>query len=91
MRREITPEQACFVEGRGTRDQIANIRNITEKAIEFNRPVYIDYSKAFDTVQHQKLWNTLVSMGFPKHVVELLRTLYDDQESTVRTTCGDST
>ena len=55
MRREIPPEQAGFVEGRGTRDQIANIRNITEKAIEFNRPVYmcfIDYSKAFDTVQH---------------------------------------
>ena len=94
MRREIPPEQAGFVEGRGTRDQIANIRNIMEKAIEFNRPVYmcfIDYSKAFDTVQHQKLWDTLVSMGFPRHVVELLRTLYDDQESAVRTTCGDST
>ena len=61
MHREIPPEQAGFVEGRGTRDQIANIRNITEKAIEFNLPVYmcfIDYSKAFDTVQHQKLWDT---------------------------------
>lgn len=69
MHREIPPEQAGFVEGRGTRDQIANIRNIIEKAIEFNIPVYmcfIDYSKAFDTVQHQKLWDTLVSMGFPK-------------------------
>ena len=61
--------------------------------MEFNFPVYmcfIDYSKAFDTVQHQKLWATLVSMGFPKHVIELLRTLYDHQESTVRTACGDT-
>ena len=65
MRREILLEQAGFVEGRGTRDQIANIRHITEKAIEFNHPVYmcfIDYSKAFDKVQHQKLWATMVSM-----------------------------
>lgn len=93
IHREIPPEQAGFVEGRGTRDQIANIRNIMEKAMEFNFPVYmcfIDYSKAFDTVQHQKLWMSLVSMGFPKHVVELLRTLYAHQESVVRTACGDS-
>ena len=93
LSREIPPEQAGFVEGRGTRDQIANIRIIMEKAMEFNFPVYmcfIDYSKAFDTVQHQKLWTTLVSMGFPKHVIELLRTLYDHQESTVRTACGDT-
>ena len=93
IRHEILPEQAGFVEGRGTRDQIANIRNIMEKAMEFNFPIYmcfIDYSKAFDTVQHQKLWTTLISMGFPKHVIELLRTLYDHQESTVRTACGDT-
>ncbi len=93
MHQEISPEQAGFVEGRGTRDQIANMRSIIEKAIEFNRPVYacfIDYTKAFDTVQHQKLWNTMVSMGFPKHVIELLRTLYSNQESAVRTACGDS-
>ena len=61
--------------------------------MEFNFPVdmcFIDYSKAFDNVQHQKLWTTLISMGFPKHVIELLRTLYDHQESTVRTACYDT-
>ena len=64
-----------------------------ERAKEFNLPMYmyfIDYSKGFDTVQHQKLWDTKVSMGFPRHVVELLRTRYDHQESSLRTACGDS-
>ena len=87
---EISPVQAGFVKGRG---QIANIRNIMEKAVKLNFPIYmffIDYSKAFDNVQHQKFWTTLISMGFPKHVIELLRTHYDHQESTVRTACGDT-
>ena len=77
--------------GRGTRDQIANIRWIMEKAREFQKNIYfcfIDYAKAFDCVDHNKLWKILKEMGVPDHLTCLLRNLYAGQEATVRTGHG---
>ena len=77
--------------GRGTRDQIANIRWIIEKAREFQKNIYfcfIDYAKAFDCVDHNKLWKILKEMGKPDHLICLLRYLYAGQEATVRTGHG---
>ena len=74
-------------QGRGTRDQIANIRWIMEKAREFQKNIYfcfIDYAKAFDCVDHNKLWEILKEMGVPDHLTCLLRNLYVGQETTVR-------
>ena len=71
--------QAGFTKGRGTRDQIANILWIMEKAWEFQKNIYfcfIDYEKAFDCVDHNKLWNILKEMGIPDHLTCLLRNLY---------------
>ena len=73
---------------RGTRDQIANIRWIIEKAREFQKNIYfcfLDYAKAFDCVDHNKLWKILKEMGIPDHLNCLLRNLYAGQEATVRT------
>ena len=73
--------------GRGTRDQIANIRWIIEKATEFQKNIYfcfIDYAKAFDCVDHSKLWKILKEMGIPDHLTCILRNLYAGQEATVR-------
>ena len=73
---------------RGTRDQIANIRWIMEKGREFQKNIYfcfIDYVKAFDYVDHNKLWKILKEMGIPDHLTCLLRNLYAGQEATVRT------
>ena len=83
--------QAGFSKGRGTRDQIANILWIIEKAREFQRNIYfcfIDYAKAFDCVNHNKLWKILKEMGIPDHLTCLLRNLYAGQEATVRTGHG---
>ena len=83
--------QAGFRKGRGTRDQIANIRWIIEKAREFQKNIYfcfIDYAKAFDCVDHNKLWKILKEMGIPDHLTCLLRNLYAGQEATVRTGHG---
>ena len=83
--------QAGFRKGRGTRDQIANIRWIIEKAREFQKNVYfcfIVYAKAFDCVDHNKLWKILKEMGIPDHLTCLLRILYAGQEATVRTGHG---
>ena len=80
--------QAGFKKGRGTRDQIANIRWIIEKAREFQKNIYfcfIDYAKGFDCVDLNKLWKILKDMGIPDHLTCLLRNLYVDQEATVRT------
>ena len=80
-------DQAGFRKGRGTRDQPANIRWIIEKAREFQKNVYfcfIDYVKAFDCVDHNKLWKILKVMGIPYHLTCLLRNLYASQEATVR-------
>ena len=78
--------QAGFRKGRGTRDQIANMRWIIEKAREFQKNIYfcfIDYAKAFDCVDHNKLWKILKEMGIPDHLTYLLRNLYAGQEATV--------
>ena len=79
VNREIPDVQAGFRKGRGTRDQIANIRWITEKAREFQKNIYfcfIDYAKAFDCVDHNKLWKILKEMQIPDHLTYLLRNLY---------------
>ena len=91
MNRELPDVQTGFKKGRGTRDQIANIRWITEKAREFQKNIYfcfIDYVKTFDCVDHNKLWKILKEMGIPDHLTCLLRNLYAGQEATVRTAHG---
>ena len=88
---ELSDVQAGFSKGRGTRDQIANIRWIMEKAREFQKNIYfcfIDYAKAFDCVDHNKLWTILKEMGIPDHLTCLMRNLYARQEATVRTGHG---
>uniref|UniRef100_A0A4W2BMU9 RNA-directed DNA polymerase n=1 Tax=Bos indicus x Bos taurus TaxID=30522 RepID=A0A4W2BMU9_BOBOX len=91
VNRELPDVQASFRKGRGTTDQIANIRWIMEKAREFQKNIYfcfIDYAKAFDCVDHNKLWKILKEMGIPDHLTCLLRNLYAGQEATVRTGHG---
>ena len=91
VNRELTDVQAGFRKGRGTRDQIANIRWIIEKAREFQKHIYVcfvDYAKAFDCVDHNKLWKILKEMGIPDHLMCLLRNLYAGQEAAVRTSHG---
>ena len=91
MNRELPDVQARFRKGRGTRAQIANIRWIIKKAGEFQKNIYfcfIDYDKAFDCVDHNKLWKILKEMGIPDHLTCLLRNLYAGQEATVRTGHG---
>ena len=88
MSRELPDIQAGFRKGRGTRDQIANIHWIMEKAREFQKNIYfcfIDYAITFDCVDHNKLWEILKEMGIPDHLTCLLRNLYAGQEATVRT------
>ena len=85
---ELPDAQARFRKGRGTRDQIANFCWIIKKAREFQKNIYfcfIDYAKAFDCVNHNKLWKNLQEMGIPDHLTCLLRNLYAGQEATVRT------
>ena len=91
MHREIPDVPAGFRKGRETRDQIANIHWIIKKAREFQKNIYfcfIDYAKAFDCVDHNKLWKILKEMGIPDHLTYLLRNLYADQEAIVRTGHG---
>ena len=91
MNRELLDVQAGFRKGRGTRDQIAIIRWITEKAREFQKNIYfffIDYAEAFDCVDHKKLWKILKEMGIPDHLNCLLRNLCTGQEATVKTGHG---
>ena len=88
---ELPDVQAGFRKGRGTRDQIANIRLIIKKAREFQKNIYfrfIDNTKAFDCVDHNKLWKILKEMGIPYHLICLLRNLHAGQEATVRTGHG---
>ena len=88
MNHELSDVQDGFRKGRGIRDQIANIRWIVKKAREFQKNVYfcfIDYAKAFDCVDHNKLWKIPQEMGIPDHLICLLRNLYACQEATVRT------
>ena len=84
---ELPDAQAGLRKGRGTRDQVANICWIIEKTREFQKNIYfcfIDYAKAFDCVDHNKLWKILKDMGIPDHLTCLLRNLYAGQEATVR-------
>ena len=88
VNRELLDVQAGFRKGRGTRDQITNICWIINKAREFQKNIYfyfIDYAKAFDGVDHDKLWTILKEVGIPDHLTCLLRNLYAGQEATVRT------
>ena len=91
MNRELPDVQVDFRKGRGTRDQIGNICWIIKKAREFQKNIYIcfiDYAKAFDCVNHNKLWKILKEMGIADHLTCLLRNLYAGQEATVKTGHG---
>ena len=91
MNQALPDVQAGFRKGRGTRDQIANIHWIIEKAREFQKNIYlcfIDYAKAFNCVDCNKLWKILKEMGIPDNMSCLLRNFYEDQEGTVRTGHG---
>ena len=91
MNRELPDIQAGFRKGRGTRDQIASSHWIIKKVREFQENIYfcfIDYAKAFDYVDHNKMWKILKEMGIPDHLTCLLRNLYAGQEATVRTGHG---
>ena len=91
MNCELSDVQADFRKGRGIKDQIANISWIIEKVREFQKNIYfffIDYAKAFDCVDHKKLWKILKEMGIPDHLTHILRNLYSGQEAKVRTGHG---
>ena len=91
VNRELPDVQNGFRKGRGTRDQIANIRWIIEKAREFQKNIYfcfIDYTKAFDCVDHNKLWKILKEIGIPDYLTCLLKNLHAAQEAIVRTGHG---
>jgi len=91
MNHELPDVQPGFRKGRGPRDQIANIHGIIKNARKFQKNIYfcfIDYAKAFDCVDHNKLWKILKEMGIPDYLTCLLRNLYADQEATVRTGYG---
>jgi hypothetical protein len=93
IEREIPEYQAGFRKGRGTRDQVANIRWILERAMEYGKTIFmcfIDYSKAFDCIDHGRLRNTLRSMGVPKHLIALIKSLYTKQEAAVKTEYGNT-
>ena len=91
MNQELSDVQAGLRKGRGTRDQIDNIHWIIEKARDCQENIYfcfIDYAKAFECVDHNKLWKILQEMGIPDHLTCLLRNLYAGQEATVKTGHG---
>ena len=91
MNHKLPGVQTGFRKGRGTRDQIANIGWIIKNAVEFQINIYfcfIDYAKAFDSVDHNKLWKILKEKGIPDHLTCLLRNLYAGQEATIRTGHG---
>ena len=91
MNQELSDVQAGFRKAKGIRDQIASICSIIEKARECQRNIYfcfIDYIKAFDCVDHNKLWKILKDMGIPDHLICHIRNLYAGQEATVRTGHG---
>ena len=88
MNHELPDVQAAFRKGRGTRDLITSICWIIEKAREFQKNCFTDYAKAFDCVDHNKLWKILQEMGIPDHLTCFLSNLYAGQEATVRTRQG---
>ena len=87
----INVVQADFRQGRGTRDHIFNLRMIIQKCREFNQPLFtcfVNYTKAFDSVEHQQLWTGMGEMGFPKRIVSMIEALYSEQQSAVRIGSG---
>ena len=89
MNRELPDAPNGFRKGKGTRDQMADIHWIIEKARKLQKNIcFIDYAKSFDCVDHNKLWKILKEMGIPDHLTCLLRNLYAGQEATVRTRHG---
>ena len=89
LNRKLPDVQAGFRKGRETRDQIANILWVIEKAKEFQKNIcFIEYAKAFDCMDHNKLWKILKEIGVPEHLICLLRNLYAGQEAAVRTGHG---
>ena len=89
VNQELPDVQTGFRKGRGTEDQVANLNWIIEKVREFQKNIcFINYTKAFDCVDHNKLWEILQEMGIPDHLTCLLRNLYAGQEATVRTEQG---
>jgi Reverse transcriptase (RNA-dependent DNA polymerase) len=93
IERELPDSQAGFRKARGTRDHIANMRWIMERQREYGQKVYIcfiDYSKAFDCINHELMWKTLIEMGIPRHLIQLLKGLYEDQIAVIRTEYGDT-
>ena len=93
LQEEVSEEQCGFRPGKGTRNQILNLKMIIEKNRERGQDLFlcfIDYSKAFDTVVHEKLWNGMHVMSFPTHIITLLKNMYDQQKAAVRTACGNS-
>src|SRR6218665_950384 len=90
---KLPDNQAGFRKARGTRDHIANMRWIMERQLEYGKEVhicFIDYCKAFDCINHELLWKTLLEMGIPKHLIQLLKGLYEDQSAVIRTEFGDT-
>jgi hypothetical protein len=82
-------EQAGFREGRGMRDQIANIRWIIQRAIEYGKTIYVLH-RLQQSVDHSQLWNTLISMRVPEHLIVLIKSLYTKQEAAVKTEYGNT-
>ena len=81
MNQKISREQAGFRSGKGTRDQLFNLKTIIEKTREYNQTIYlcfVDYSKAFDNVSYTQLWNIMHKLGFPHHLIRLIKQLYDN-------------
>src|SRR6218665_2303 len=93
IERELPDHQAGFRKARGTRDHIANMRWIMKRQLKYGKEVnicFIDYSKAFDCINHELLWKTLLEMGIPKHLIQLLKGLYGDQSAVIRTEFGET-
>ena len=84
---ELSEEQAGFRPNRGTQNHLCSLRVITERAWSYRQPLFmcfVDFEKAFDRVSHKKLWSEMLKMGFPRHLVHLIRNLYESQQSNVR-------
>ena len=89
--KELPDNQAGFRKAQGTQDHIANMRWIMERQLEYGKEIhicFIDYSKAFDCINHELLWKTLLEMGIPKHLIQLLKGLYENQSAVIRTEFG---
>src|SRR6218665_1758294 len=91
--RALPDNHAGFMKARGTQDHIANMRWIMERQLEYGKEVHmclIYYSKAFDCINHELSWKTSLEMGIPKHLIQLLKGLYEDQSAVIRTEFGET-